>query len=428
VDTGPQLARELRDARARTLQLVLDLTDEQLIGPRLPIVNPLLWEIGHVAWFQERWVLRHLRGLEPVRADADDLWDSFRVAHDDRWALALPGRTETLQYMNAVLERVLERLPDGAVTPEESYFHQLVLYHEDMHGEAFTYTRQTLGYPPPAPPPGAPAPPEPGSPVQGDAFFEGGTFLLGSFPSDGFVFDNEKWAHPIELAPFRIAKAPVTNGEFLAFVEEGGYRRPELWSEEGWRWREATGAEHPVYWRREAGGRWLERRFDRLVPLEDRLPAIHVCWYEAEAFCRWAGRRLPTEAEWEMAASMPPLGPRRKRRFPWGDEPPNSRNANLDGTAGWCASVDACPEGDTPAGCRQMIGNVWEWTATTFAPYPGFVADPYKEYSAPWFDGRHKVLRGGCWATRGRLLRNTWRNFYLPHRRDVFAGFRTCAL
>ncbi len=430
VDTGPELARQLEDARARTLQLVEDLTDEQLIGPRLSIVNPLLWEIGHVAWFQERWALRHLRGLDPVRPDADRLWDSFRVAHDDRWDLGLPTREETLAYMRAVLDRVVERLPAGPLSPPEAYFHRLVLYHEDMHGEAFTYTRQTLSYPPPPPPRAAepPPPPAPGATARGDVEIEGGTFLLGASPQDGFAFDNEKWAHPVEVAPFRIGRTPVTNAEFLAFVEDAGYGRRELWSEDGWRWREKARAEHPVYWRRDAPGQWLERRFDRLVPLDGDLPVIHVSWYEAEAWCRWARRRLPTEAEWEMAASLVAEGAPAKRRFPWGDRPPEPRRANLDGAAGWCVSVHACPEGDSAAGCRQMIGNVWEWTSATFAPFPGFVADPYEQYSAPWFDGRHKVLRGGCWATRGRLLRNTWRNFYLPHRRDVLAGFRTCAV
>jgi iron(II)-dependent oxidoreductase len=150
---------------------------------------------------------------------------------------------------------------------------------------------------------------------------------------------------------------------------------------------------------------------------------IHVNWYEADAYCRWAGRRLPTEAEWEAAAA----GPDPKRRFPWGDEPPDPTRANLDGTALGCCDVAACPAGDSGFGCRQMFGNVWEWTASDFGPYPGFVPDPYKEYSQPWF-GTHKVLRGGAWPTRARLLRTTWRNFYTPDRRDVWAGFRTCAV
>jgi iron(II)-dependent oxidoreductase len=253
-------------------------------------------------------------------------------------------------------------------------------------------------------------------------------FLLGAEQGDGFVFDNEKWAHPVTIAPFLISRTAVSNAEFAAFVESGGYAKERWWSEAGWRWLRAAGAEHPIYWKRTDGG-WQLRQFDALVPLPPELPVLHVNWYEADAYCRWAGRRLPAEAEWEMAASAEPAGDGtwRKRRFPWGDEPPTLERANLDWARGGCVSVGALPEGDSYFGCRQMIGNVWEWTSNDFQPYPGFVVDPYKEYSAPWF-GDHKVLRGGCWTTRSRLIRNTWRNFYRPDRRDVWAGFRTCAL
>jgi iron(II)-dependent oxidoreductase len=254
----------------------------------------------------------------------------------------------------------------------------------------------------------------------------GGAFWLGATPAEPFVFDNEKWAHPVELRPFAIARAPVTQAEFAAFVDDGGYARRDVWSEAGWRWRVAAGARHPVYWEGTGGG-WLRRDFDRWVPLEPHRPVIHVNWYEADAYCRWAGRRLPTEAEWEAAAAAPGAGPPApKRRFPWGDDPPDAARANLDGRAPGCCDVADHPAGDSAAGCRQMVGNVWEWTASAFGPYPGFVADPYKEYSRPWF-GTHQVLRGGAWPTRARLLRNTWRNFYTPDRRDVWAGFRTCA-
>jgi iron(II)-dependent oxidoreductase len=258
--------------------------------------------------------------------------------------------------------------------------------------------------------------------VEDDAIVPGGIFPLGATPEEPFVFDNEKWAHPVQLEPFAIARAAVTQAEFAAFVEEDGYRRRDLWSEDGWSWRESVDAQHPVYWQRQASGQWLRRDFDEWRPLELHRPVLHVSWYEAEAYCRWAGRRLPTEAEWEMAAAATP-----KRRFPWGDEPPTAARANLDGFALGCRDVADLPDGDSVFGCRQMIGNVWEWTQSTFQPYPGFVADPYKDYSEPWF-GRTKVLRGGCWVTRGRLLRNTWRNYYKPDRRDVWAGFRTCAL
>lgn len=410
----------LCDARRRTLALVADLTDEQMLGPRLRIVNPPLWELGHVAWFQEKWVLRHALGRPSLRSDADALYDSSAVPHATRWGLPLPSRAETLQYLEQVLEATREAL-QAQPTEELLYFVRLALFHEDMHGEAFAYTRQTFGYPdwrqtiPPAEPAVA-------GPLPGDVEVPGGTFLRGAVPGrEPFVFDNEKWAHPVNLAPFAIARAPVTQAEFAVFVEEGGYRRKEFWAPAGWQWRSDCAAEHPVYWRREGGG-WLRRAFDRWVPLEPHRPVIHVNWYEADAYCQWAGRRLPTEAEWEWAAAGA-----EKRRYPWGDTEPQPAHANLGANAKGCADVAAYGEGDSPWGCRQMLGNVWEWVADDFGPYPGFVADPYRDYSQPWF-GTHKVLRGGCWVTQPRLLRNTWRNFYTPDRRDVWAGFRTCAV
>ncbi|HEV2950322.1 MAG TPA: selenoneine synthase SenA [Gemmataceae bacterium] len=447
-----QLVEWVQDARQRTFELVEDLTEDQLLGPPLSIVNPLLWEIGHLAWFQEKWVLRHVRHEEPIRPEVDVLYDSAAVAHDTRWDIPLLNREETLRYMRAVTERVVERLRLKEPSAEEVYFILLSVFHEDMHTEAITYTRQTLSYPAPrfrrsevsdrnSESGERNSEVQMSGPLPGDAEIPGGTFWLGAPLEEPFVFDNEKWTHAVEIRPFAIARAPVTQEEFAAFVEDGGYRQPRFWSESGWPWRQEAGAEHPVYWRREASGRWQRRDFDRWLPLDPHRPVIHVNWYEADAYCRWAGRRLPTETEWEMAAADLPtsdgssathqssaksqhLG---KRRFPWGNESPTSRHANLDWRTMGCVDVAAFPEGDSAFGCRQMIGNVWEWTSSDFLPYPGFVADPYKEYSAPWF-GTHKVLRGGCWATRSRLLRNTWRNFYRPERRDVWAGFRTCAL
>ena len=430
ITTATELAEWVRDARQRSFELVADLTDEQLMGPHLSIVNPLLWEIGHVAWFQEKWVLRHAGHQKPIRDDGDALYDSAAVAHDTRWDLPLPSREDTLSYMRQVCDRVLERIERPDLSDEDIYFVRLSVFHEDMHTEAFTYTRQTLKYPPPRLSLiSEPAPT--GGPLPGDVEIPGGTFLLGATPEEPFVFDNEKWAHPVQVKPFAIARAAVTEAEFAAFVDGGGYRRQEFWSEAGWRWREGVGAEHPVYWQREAHGRWLRRHFDQWVPLEPSRPVIHVNWYEAEAYCCWTGRRLPTEAEWEVAAAaeFDSNGAglsRRKRRFPWGDEPPTPEHANLNWRALGCIDVGALPASDSAFGCRQMIGNVWEWTSSDFLPYPGFVRDPYKEYSEPWF-GTHKLLRGGCWATRSRLLRNTWRNFYRPDRRDVWVGFRTCA-
>ncbi|HME90063.1 MAG TPA: selenoneine synthase SenA [Myxococcaceae bacterium] len=424
-----QLGAMVKDARQRTVALVADLNGDQLFGPKLATVNPLLWEIGHVGWFQERWVLRHALGRQPLRENGDALYDSSTVPHDTRWDLPLPSRAETVDYLGRVRELVLSVIANPEESRAADYFLRLSIAHEDMHDEAFVITRQTLGFPRPEPLGTAGAPPD-GGPLEGDARVTGGPFMLGAFAGEEpFIHDNEKWAHPIEVRSFAMARAPVTQSQFADFLSAGGYRRRAWWSDEGWRWRESTGAEHPVYWRRGERG-WERREFDRWLPLEPHRPVIHVNWYEAEAFCRFAGRRLPSEAEWEVAAAGSPAGggalSRGKRRFPWGDEAPSANRANLDG--GWlgCTDVGALEDGDSAFGLRQMIGNVWEWTATTFDAYPGFSADPYKDYSEPWF-GTHKVLRGGCWVTRGRLIRNTWRNFYTPERRDILAGFRTCA-
>jgi iron(II)-dependent oxidoreductase len=438
-DRIEQLGGMLADARERTLELVGGLDDEQMMGPKLRIVNPPLWEIGHLAWFQELWVLRRRDengsfSFGPsVLENADTFYNSMEVAHDTRWDLPLLTREDTLEYMQRVLDGVLHKLDAEGPTSGNDYFIRLSTFHEDMHGEAFTYTRHTHGLTAPSISGYDPSVlgGQPAGPFEGDAGVPGGQFMLGATPDLPFVFDNEKWAHPVEVAPFEMARAPVTNTMFASFVDDGGYARRELWSEEGWAWRESVGAEQPVYWTKDTEG-WTRRRFDKVEPLPPDQPVVHVCWHEAEAYCRWAGRRLPTEAEWEMAASTEatPDGSAitsRKRLYPWGDAPITPRYANLDGRLLGPVDVAAFPEGDSAFGLRQMIGNTWEWCSDDFLPYPGFVRDPYKDYSEPWF-GDHKVLRGGCWATRGRLLRNTWRNFYTPDRRDVFAGFRTCAL
>jgi iron(II)-dependent oxidoreductase len=299
-----------------------------------------------------------------------------------------------------------------------------------MHTEAFTYTRQTHGWSAPVFSGLETGNSGETGPLPGDVEIPGGRFLLGAFHEEPFVFDNEKWAHEVDVRAFGIARAAVTQLEFLEFVEAKGYSRREFWSEPGWSWRESAGAEHPVYWKREAAGRWLRRDFDHWVPLEPHRPVLQVNWWEAEAYCNWAVRRLPTETEWEVAAAGEPAnsGKERsdvKRRFPWGNEAADAERANLRWRGMGAVDVSALSAGDSAFGCRQMIGNVWEWTASDFAPYPGFAIDPYKEYSQPWF-GTHKVLRGGAWPTQPRLLRNTWRNFYTPDRRDVWAGFRTC--
>lgn len=436
------LATMLIDARQRSLALMHDILDAREFGPRLAIVNPPLWELGHLGFFHDYFALRGLYELPDYQlADADRLFDSSSIAHDDRWTLPLPSREATLDYLSRVEQAMLERLPEGQASEAQSYVYQLTALHEDMHGEAFLYTRQTLGDPSPAlgnPPPDQRPGEVAAGPLSADVAIPGGRHLLGSDDSVTFRFDNEKPPMTVEVAPFRIARAPVTNADFAAFVADGGYARRELWSDAGWQWCEQQGLHAPIYWRKTqalapGNSGWEERRFDRWLPLAPHQPVANVNWYEAEAWCRWAGRRLPTEAEWEVAASREPtddgksLSPG-KRRYPWGEAPPEGRLANLDAWRLGRVEVAAFAEGDSAFGCRQMLGNVWEWTASQFGPFPGFKPELYQDYSAPWFSEGRYVLRGGAWATRSRLIHNGYRNFFTPDRRDILAGFRTCAL
>jgi ergothioneine biosynthesis protein EgtB len=427
--TPAELAAQLGGTRARTCRLTEDLSTDQLMGPMLPIVNPVLWEIGHVGWFHEYWTLRQAHGQPPIIERADQLWNSSTVAHATRWDLDLPDRNGVFGYMMDVLGRQLDRL-GGEVSTPARYFYELSIRHEDMHVEALAYTRQTLGYERPAIT-HDPAIDRAGA-WSGDAAIPGGRWHLGSTAADGFIFDNEKWAHEVALAPFRIAKAPATNAEFAAFIDTGGYRTREFWSAAGWAWRERAAAERPVYWLEKDGGSWTWRRYQEVEPLPADAPVTFVSWYEAEAWCNWAKRRLPTEAEWEAAAIGEPSADRTrladgKRRWPWGDTAPDRARANLDFAHEGPIDIAACAAGDSAFGCRQMVGNVWEWTASDFVPFAGFVADPYEDYSQPWFNTR-KVLRGGSFATSARIARPGYRNFFTPDRNDVIAGFRTCAL
>jgi gamma-glutamyl hercynylcysteine S-oxide synthase len=431
------LAAMLIDSRERSLALMQDLLASRQLGPRLTIVNPPLWELGHLGFFHDHFALRGLYGLPHYQLEAADrLYDSSSIAHDARWTLPLPSVEETLDYLARVQQAMLDRLPDGNASPAQSYVYQLTTLHEDMHGEAFLYTRQTLGDPPPElgdrARPGDTLADATAGALPGDVAIPGGRHRLGSDDAVPFRFDNEKPTLEVEVAPFAIARAPVTNAEFAAFVDDGGYARRELWREAGWQWRAGQALQAPLYWRQRADGHWEERLFDRWQPLAPHRPVVHVSWYEADAWCRWAGRRLPSEAEWEVAASREPgadgtsLAPG-KRRYPWGDTPPDTRQANLDGWRLARVDVAALPDGDSAFGCRQLLGNVWEWTASPFAPFPGFAPDLYRDYSAPWFTEGRYVLRGGAWATRGRLIHNGYRNFFTPERQDILAGFRSCA-
>ncbi len=383
---GEALARALTDSRQRTLAAVSDLSDAQWRMSMQPGVNPIAWELAHIAWFAEFWILRGPHHLDaaaqvqaaraPRHAGPDALFDSARLPHARRWSEAMPTRAEVLRMLEAQLDACLATLP-AADDDAALYAHRLALFHEDMHGEAFAWTRAALGHP--APPwlralvatPDTPALHLPAA----DAFI--------GWPAGraGFAFDNECDGHTVTLPAFEIDAAPVTTWRFLAFVEAGGYDEPAFWPGAAGVWRVAHPRSAPARWRRDRGGRWTQRWFDRWQPLEPQLPVIHVNAYEAEAWCRWADRRLPRAAEWEHAAAQP--------------------------------------------GFVRDAG-VWEWTADDFLPYAGFTPGPYRDYSAPWF-GDHRELRGGAVATSPRLHARCYRNFFRPERADVFAGFRSAA-
>lgn len=428
-----KLIAMLQDARARTHELVDDLDQQQLIGPKLDTVNPLRWEIGHVAYFYEYFILRQLYGHESLLGNqqADALYDSISVPHEVRWTLPLLSMVETKQYMQAVLDSLCERLTSTLATEQDSFIYQFGVFHEDMHTEAFLWGRQTLGYPTPTFQNRIDVSAERSAGTHsGFAEIPGGKFKLGAEPGADFMFDNEKYAHEVQAQSFEIAKAPVTNAQYAEFVAAGGYQQDKYWCEDGLKWKHLNQASHPGYWIADGAGQWLMRRFDQTMTLPDHEPVSHINWYEANAYCQWAGVRLPTELEWEIAALGAPSSDgglsSSKRRYPWGNTT-QPGFANLDGRAIGCVDVAAFSEGDSAFGCRQMLGNVWEWTSDTFQPFSEFSADAYTDYSQPLF-GTTKVLRGGAWTSRSRMVHGTYRNFFEPDRWDIFNGFRVCKL
>lgn len=440
------LLEALERTRLRTQTLIDSLTDEQLQVPYHPGINPPLWEMGHAAFFFEVFILGELDQRSSFDPSMDDLWDSFHIEHHDRWQPDLfPGRQQTRQYFDVVYARIAERIKTQPLTDWAKYLYRYAIFHQNMHIESLIWCRQTLSYPPP---PGTLEVPElsESSPDSlGDAQVPAGSYVIGmpgkslEFADQDFAFDNEKPRLEIELKSFAISRTLVSNAEFLDFVEAGGYHRPELWSFGGRKWlntpiiRPETESaaqpscecpQHPLYWRCNSN-QWQERLFDRWQPLPPDYPVTHVSYWEAEAFCNWAGRRLPTEYEWEAAA----LGNRSGepfRRFPWGDEFESGR-ADMDAERMAQLPVTALAEGESPFGCRQMLGTVWEWTSNQFLPYDGFVVDIYPFMSTLQF-GDHKVTKGGGCATSSILIRGTYRQAYLPMRNDAYTGFRTCAL
>jgi iron(II)-dependent oxidoreductase len=390
---GPaDLAAALLASRVDTLATFLifetALKNGEIAVPMRADLNPSVWELGHIGWFQEFWVARNPQRdqgcladpLAPrgvgVRPDADELYDSGQVPHDTRWSLPLPNAASTRDDLSAQLEATLALLPDGDGSNDSLYFFRLALLHEDMHHEAALYMAQALGLPVEDPR----WQPAPVIHARKPLSFDTATHRLGW--EGGFSFDNELGSHEVVIATFDIDDGAVRWEDFLPFVEAGGYQEIRWWSEAGRRWLSDRRPEAPRYLRRD-GQRWLESRWGHWRPLDLRLPARHLCAHEAEAWCLWAGRRLPTEVEWEHAAITQP------EAFHWGD--------------------------------------VWEWTASAFAPYPRFAAHPYRDYSVPWFNSR-TVLRGGSFGAQARMHHPRYRNFFSAGRNDIFAGFRSCAV
>jgi len=417
------------DATERLLETVDDFlpNDDRWYGPYLPIVNPPIWELTHVGWFAEAFVLRRLHGRPSLISNVDARFDSAKVAHKTRWELPYPNAIETKDYVRRVASDMIEVVRDDDGVDSTQFYVAYSIAHHDAHCEALTYTRQTLDWG--DRPDAKVSPTVVGEPISGDRPVDGGSLLLGASRAQPFVMDNEKWAHRVPVEPFTMAVTPVTIAEFAEFADAGSYNTDSLWSKEGLTWRAENQIEVPAYWRR-GGDSWERRIGATWHPIEATAdhPMMHVSWWEAEAFCAWSDRRLPTEAEWEVAATTGPgvnADGNRQPWFPWGNRDPLPEEAALDGTTGGTVPVGAFAPGDGPWGHRQLIGNVWEWTSTTFEPYPHFEPDAYRENSEPWF-GTRRVLRGGSFATRNRYVRSTYRNFFTPDRRDVFAGFRTC--
>ncbi len=446
--TTESLLEELAVTRQRTRDLITSLPEEKLDVPYHPGVNPPLWEMGHAAFFYEVFVFNLLDGLPSYDPSMDDLWDSFHIEHTDRWRRDLfPGRDATLAYFETIYDRVEARIREKPLTDKDLYLYRYSIFHQNMHIESIIWCRQTVGYPAvPDFKADRPAPGEPISSEQAEAHIPAGRWVIGmlgeseEYAGADFAFDNEKPRFEIELPAFSISRLPVSNREFMAFVEDGGYERPELWSFGGRKWlttevdialaQGESGTrmrtpKHPIYWRWK-DNQWQERLFDRWQPVNLDAPIVHITFWEAEAWCRWAGRRLPSEYEWEVAA----LGNRPGqpfRRFPWGNDPVRPELADLGARSMAQNPVWDYPDGESPFGCRQMIGSVWEWTSDQFFPYDGFKIDMYPFMSTLQF-GDHKVSRGGGCATSPNLIRGTYRQAYLAQRNDVFTGFRTCAL
>ena len=424
--SAESLVELLDDARRRTLALVAPLSENDLGTQHDPLMSPIVWDLGHIAHFEELWLLRNTEG--PVEfGEMPGVYNPFEHPRATRGALELPSAADTLALLARVRERVAERVRTIDWTTDDpllrdGYVVRLVAQHEHQHNETMLQTLQLKQGAPYAAPRGWDVPAA--LPVARDmVHVPAGEYSMGT-DDRVWAYDNERPRHRVWLPAFEIDRVPVTNGAYLEFMHDGGYERRELWSGAGWQWREQTRANAPGYWERR-GAHWSVRTMDRVQPVPLDHPVCHVSWYEAEAFARWAGKRLPSEAEWEVAATWD-AARGAARQAPWGAGPATPPVANVEQLAFGTAPVGAYPAGTSPSGCTGMVGDVWEWTASDFTGYPGFVAFPYREYSEVFFGSDSRVLRGGSWATRAAVARATFRNWDYPVRRQIFAGFR-CA-
>lgn len=387
-------------------------------------MSPIIWDLGHIAHFEELWLTRNLNGKIEF-SEMPGLYNPFEHPRASRAALPLPSLAEMRARMAEIRERVLDQLDrlefdESNPLLKGGLVYHMVLQHEYQHNETMLQTLQLkLGEP--YHPAKRIAPPTASAARKGMVSFPGGAVTIGT-DDPSWSYDNERPRHTVHLAPFRIDVSPVTNEEFAEFIADGGYEDSRHWSPAGREWLASSGVRAPKYWRRD-GNAWLQRTMDQETVIDPDRPVCHVCFHEAQAFAAWTGKRLPTEFEWEAAASWNERG---ATVFPWGDDVPTQRDANVDQLTFQTAPVGAYPRNLSPLGCYGMIGDVWEWTSSQFQGYPGFASYPYKEYSEEFFGPDYRVLRGGSWATRPHAIRNTFRNWDYPIRRQIFSGFR-CA-
>jgi len=424
-DLASVVAAELDAARRRTLGLLAPVPEPQLMRQHSELLSPMAWDLAHIANYEDLWLLRGL-GAEGVGAGYDQLYDAFVHPRRTRGGLAMLDVKGARAYGDQVRDRVLDRLAHAGADGDDpllagGYVYGMVVQHEHQHDETLLAALQLLpeGYAGRAAARPAPSQAEPAY----ECIVPGGTYVLGT-STDPWAYDNERPAHEVEVAPYAIDGAPVTNAAWAAFLAAGGYDEHRHWTDEGWAWRLEAGVEAPLGWEPDDAGGWLRKRFGLIEAVPPDEPVQHVCWYEADAFARWAGRRLPTEVEWEVAATCDPATGT-KRRHPWGDDPWRPGLANLGQGRLGPDAVGAHPDGRSPVGCFAMEGDVWEWTSSGFEAWPGTTAFPYREYSEVFYGGDYRVLRGGSWATSPSATRGTFRNWDHPIRRHIFAGLRT---